>query len=319
MVNKRYRACSSSYFPDEPWDDTRPKMINTKFRPRRSSLYMPASNARALEKAKTLAADTIILDLEDAVAPEAKDEARNQACTALATGGYGTREMVVRVNAMDTPWFAQDMQSICDSKANAVLVPKVCSAADIAEISATMDRENGGGEMKLWAMIEMPLAVLNLAEIGAMADSTRLSAFVLGFNDLAKEMRAEPDASRSIFMTALSQTIMTARAHDLVALDSVYNDFTDPAGLEKECRQAKAFGFDGKTLIHPVQIDITNREFSPDNGKIAEAQAIIAAFKDPKNSGKGAISIDGKLTELLHLEQAKQTIALAGAITGVSQ
>ena len=293
-------------------------MTDKIFRPRRSTLYMPASNARALEKAKTLAADAIIFDLEDAVSPDFKDSARNQACEALAMGGYGTREMVVRVNAMDTPWFAQDMQSICASKADAILVPKVCSAADIIEINAIMDRENSGGDMQLWAMIEMPLAVLNIAEIGAMAKSTRLSAFILGFNDLAKEMRAEPDASRAIFLPAMAQTVMAARAHGLIALDSVYNDFNNPAGLEQECQQAKAFGFDGKTLIHPAQIDITNREFSPDDSIIAEAKAIIAAFEDPENAGKGAISINGKLTELLHLEQARETLALAGALTGTA-
>ncbi|MEH6758537.1 MAG: CoA ester lyase [Parasphingorhabdus sp.] len=294
-------------------------MTNTNSRPRRSSLYMPASNARALEKAKTLAADTIILDLEDAVAPEFKDSARDQACEALALGDYGAREMVIRVNAVDTPWFAQDMKSVCASKADAILVPKVCSAADIIEINAIMDRENSGGPMKLWAMIEMPLAILNIAEIAGMAHSTRLSGFILGFNDLAKEMRAEPDASRAIFLPAMAQTIMAARAHGLIALDSVYNDFNDPAGLAQECQQAKAFGFDGKSLIHPAQIDIANREFAPDDNKIAEAKAIIAAFSDPENAGKGAISINGKLTELLHLEQAKETLALAGAIEGASE
>ena len=278
---------------------------------------MPASNARALEKAKTLAADTIILDLEDAVAPDFKDSARDKAFEALETGGYGTREMVVRLNAMDTPWFVDDMQRICSSKANAILVPKVRSANDIIEISRSMDRAGAGEGLQLWAMIEMPIAVLNIAAIAEAATSTRLTTFVMGFNDLAKEMRAEQD--RGLFMPAIAQTIMAGRAFGLNILDSVYNDFNDPAGLEQECRQARAFGFDGKTLIHPSQIDIANREFAPDENKIAEAHAIIAAFKDPENAGKGAITVNGKMTELLHLQQAEQTIALAGAIKAASR
>lgn len=278
---------------------------------------MPASNARALEKAKTLAADTIILDLEDAVAPDSKDSARDSAFEALEAGGYGTREMVVRLNAMDTPWFADDMQRICASKADAILVPKIRSAADIQEISGAMDRAGAGAGLKLWAMIEMPIAVLNIAAIAEAATSTRLTTFIMGFNDLAKEMHAEQD--RALFVPAIAQTIMAGRAYGLNILDSVYNDFNDPAGLEQECRQAKAFGFDGKTLIHPSQIDIANRAFAPDESKIAEANAIIAAFKDPENAGKGAITVNGKMTELLHLQQAEQTIALAAAIKAASQ
>lgn len=292
-------------------------MIETSFHPRRSCLYMPASNARALEKAKTLPADTIILDLEDAVAPDAKDDARDAACNALADGAYGKREMVVRVNAMDTPWFADDMKSISASKASAILVPKVCSAADIVKISEIIDGENASDGLQLWAMIEMPMAVLNIAQIAETASSTRLTTFVMGFNDLAKEMRAEQD--RTLFTPAIAQTIMAGRAFGLNILDSVYNDFKDPDGFEQECRQAKAFGFDGKTLIHPSQIDIANRTFAPDHNKITEAQAIISAFKDPSNAGKGVITVDGKMTELLHLQQAEQTIALAEAIAAASQ
>ncbi|GAA0467215.1 CoA ester lyase [Parasphingorhabdus litoris] len=286
-------------------------MTDTNFRPRRSCLYMPASNARALEKAKTLPADTIILDLEDAVAPDAKDAARDAACKALSQGGYGKREMVVRINAMDTPWFAEDMKSLCNSNANAILVPKVRSADDIVEISGMIE-----GDLQLWAMIEMPIAVLNIASIAQTAAKTRLKTFVMGFNDLAKEMRAEQD--RNLFMPAIAQTIMAGRAFGLNILDSVYNDFKDPIGFEQECRQAKTFGFDGKTLIHPAQIDIANREFAPDDQKIAEAKAIIAAFQDPANDGKGVITVDGKMTEILHLRQAEQTIALAEAIASAS-
>lgn len=292
-------------------------MTDTNFRPRRSCLYMPASNARALEKAKTLPADTIILDLEDAVAPDAKDDARDAACNALTQGGYGKREMVVRLNAMDTPWFAQDMKNVCASKANAILVPKIRSAGDIVEISRVMDEAGGSEGLSLWAMIEMPIAVLNIAQIAETAESTRLTTFVMGFNDLAKEMRAEQD--RALFTPAIAQTIMAGRAFGLNILDSVYNDFKDPAGFEQECRQARAFGFDGKTIIHPAQIDIANREFAPTETKIAEARAIIAAFEDPINQGKGVITVDGKMTELLHLEQARQTVALAEAIAAAAK
>lgn len=292
-------------------------MTETNFRPRRSCLYMPASNARALEKAKTLPADTIILDLEDAVAPDAKDDARDAACSALADGSYGKREMVVRVNAMDTPWFADDMKSICASKADGILVPKILSAADIVEVSEIINGENASDSLQLWAMIEMPIAVLNIAQIAETASSTRLTTFVMGFNDLAKEMRAEQD--RTLFTPAIAQTIMAGRAFGLNILDSVYNDFKDPDGFGQECRQAKAYGFDGKTLIHPAQIDIANREFAPDENKITEALAIIAAFKDTANAGKGVITVDGKMTELLHLQQAEQTIALAEAIAAASQ
>ncbi|MEW4467871.1 CoA ester lyase [Parasphingorhabdus sp. JC815] len=291
-------------------------MTNSSFRPRRSCLYMPASNTRALEKAKTLPADTILFDLEDAVAPDVKDKARDQAVEAVNSGGYPKRELVVRVNATDTPWFTRDMESICASKADAVLVPKIRSAADITEISTIIDRGNNGGHIQLWAMIEMPLAILNIAEIAKAATSTRLTTFIMGFNDLAKEMHAEQD--RALFIPAIAQTIMAGRAYGLNILDSVYNDFNDPVGFEQECRQAKAFGFDGKTLIHPAQIDIANREFAPDEDKIAEAEAIIAAFKEPENAGKGAITVNGKMTELLHLHQAEQTIAMAQAIKSAS-
>lgn len=292
-------------------------MTKTPFQPRRSCLYMPASNARALEKAKTLAADTIILDLEDAVAPDAKIGARDAACVALVEGGYGQREMVVRVNAMDTSWFTDDIKSICASKADGILVPKIHNAADIVKISEIIDREGAHGDLQLWAMIEMPIAVLNIARIAETASATRLTTFVMGFNDLAKEMRAEQD--RALFTPAIAQTIMAGRAFGVNILDSVYNDFKDPEGFEQECRQAKAFGFDGKTLIHPAQIDIANREFAPHEDKITEAMAIIAAFKDPANAGKGVITVNGKMTELLHLQQAEETIALADAIAAASQ
>ncbi len=292
-------------------------MTDPRYRPRRSCLYMPASNTRALEKAKTLLADTIIFDLEDAVAPDAKEEARINACAALRSGAYGDRELVIRINAMDTPWFAEDLKQACLNQADAVLVPKILNADDIVRITDIMEDLNAGPDTRLWAMIEMPEAVLKLAEIAALAPQHRLTTFVMGFNDLAKEMRAEHD--RAIFAPVMTQTVIAARAYGLNVLDSVYNDFNDPDGLATECREAKKLGFDGKTLIHPVQIETANRVFAPAAEEIAAAEAIIAAFADPINAGKGVIVVDGKMTELLHLKQAKQLVATAQAIESLAQ
>ena len=278
---------------------------------------MPASNTRALEKAKSLAADTIIFDLEDAVAPAAKDGAREDACAALQSGDYGNRELVVRINAMETPWFAQDIKQACLAGADAVLVPKILSADDIIQITDFMEDMDVSLDTRLWAMIEMPEAILKLAEIAALAPQRRLTTFVMGFNDLAKEMRAEHD--RAIFGPIMTQTVIAARAYGLNVIDSVYNDFNDPDGLASECREAKKLGFDGKTLIHPAQIETANRIFAPSADQIAEAEAIIAAFADPINAGKGVIVVDGKMTELLHLKQAKQLVATAQAIETLAQ
>ncbi len=291
------------------------EMTETVYRPRRSCLYMPASNERALEKAKSLPADTIIFDLEDAVAPDAKENARRNACAALHSGDYGSRELVVRINAVETPWFIEDLRQVCLHQADAVLVPKIQSSEDIRKITDFMEDLDTDLDTKLWAMIEMPLAILNIAEIAKHGADRRLSSFVMGFNDLAKEMRAEQD--RQLFTPAMSETIMAARAYGLNVIDSVYNDFNDPDGLAAECEQARKYGFDGKTLIHPSQIDIANKAFAPNEEKIIEAKAIIAAFDDPVNAGKGVIVVDGKMTEILHLNQAKQTIAVAEAIAAL--
>lgn len=277
---------------------------------------MPASNQRALEKAKTLPADTIIFDLEDAVAPDAKEEAREHACAALRSGEYGNRELVVRINAMDTPWFAQDLKQACLSQADAVLVPKILTADDIIRITDFMEDRDASLDTRLWAMIEMPQAIMNLGEIAALGLKKRLTTFVMGFNDLAKEMRAEHD--RAIFGPVMAQAVIAARAYGLNIIDSVYNDFNDPDGLETECLEARKLGFDGKSLIHPAQIETANRAFAPHTDAIAEAETIIAAFKDPINAGKGVIVVNGKMTELLHLKQAKQLVATARAIDALT-
>lgn len=286
----------------------------TAFRPRRSCLYMPGANGRALEKAKGLAADTLILDLEDAVAPDAKDEARDAVCAALAAGGYGPRELVIRINGLDTAWGEADLVRAATAPANALLAPKVTSAEDIFRLSHAMDAAGAAPDMALWAMIEMPLAILNIAEIAAAAASSRLTTFVMGTNDLAKEMRAEPSADRAAFATALGLSVIAARAHGLTAIDGVYNDISDPEGLEAECRQGRIMGFDGKTLIHPAQLETANRIFAPDPDEIAQARAVIAAFADPANTGKGVLKVNGKMTELLHLDQARRAVAVAEAI-----
>ena len=292
-------------------------MTDIKYRPRRSCLYLPASNKRALEKAKALPADAIIFELEDAVGPDAKEDNRENAKAALQSGDYGNRELVVRINAMDTPWFAQDLKQACLSKADAVLVPKILNAEDIVQITDFMEDQDASLDIQLWAMIEMPQAILKLAEIAALGRQRRLTTFVMGFNDLAKEMRADHD--RAIFGSVMTQTVIAARAYGLNVLDSVYNDFHDPDGLAAECMEAKKLGFDGKTLIHPAQIETANRVFAPSADAITEAEAIIAAFADPINAGKGVIVVDGKMTELLHLKQAKQLVATARTIATLAQ
>ncbi len=281
----------------------------TASRPRRSALYMPASNAKAIEKARSLSCDVIILDLEDAVAPEAKETAREQAVQAVKDGGFGRRELVIRVNGADTPWGEADLRAAAAARPDAILVPKVNSAADIAAYSAPLHEDTA-----LWAMIETGRAIFNVESIAAAAATTQLAAFVMGVNDLAKETRAHITPGREAFHAALSLSVMAARIHGLTILDGVPNDIEDLNALEAVCRQGVEFGFDGKTLIHPKQIDICNLVFSPTPGEVDFARAVIAAFALPENLGKGAIRVEGKMTELLHLEQAKRLVAVADAI-----
>jgi citrate lyase subunit beta / citryl-CoA lyase len=280
---------------------------------------MPASNARAIEKARNITADVIILDLEDAVAPNTKIEARASACRAAAEGGFGPRELVIRTNALDTVWGHDDLRAAATSGADALLVPKVTSATDIQAIHDAMDVAGAPANMALWVMIEMPLAILNIAEIARAALTTRLTALVIGTNDLAKELHAQntPDPNavpRAAFQNALQMSVTAARAYGLSAIDGVFNDITDLAGLEQECLQGRMFGYDGKTAIHPAQLDLCNRIFSPCEEEIAQARAIIAAFAAPENAGQAVIKVGGKMAELLHLEQAQQTVAIAEKI-----
>ncbi len=284
-------------------------------RPRRSCLYMPGANAKALEKAKTLAADVLLLDLEDSVAPEAKADARAAVAAAVKAGGYGKREVIVRVNALSTPWGADDIAAIGPSAPDGILAPKVESAAQVAALDAAMTKAGFAADASLWAMIETPRAIFNAHEIALAAARTRLKVFVMGLNDLAKETRARAGKDRAPFFAAMSLAVMAGRAEGVTVIDGVYNDIADAAGFEAECRQGLEFGFDGKTLIHPSQIDACNAVFAPTGEEVSRAQAVIAAFALPENAGKGVIKVDGRMTELLHLEEAKRLIAIAEAIS----
>lgn len=290
-------------------------MATPRIRPRRSCLYLPSGNARAIEKAKDLPADVLIFDLEDAVLPEAKDAARVAACAAVSSGGYGNREIIVRINSLDTAWAAKDITASVAAGPDGILLPKVQSAADILQTDAAMTAAGADAMMGLWAMIEMPRAILNIAEIAAASSHTRLCGFVMGTNDLAKEMRASNTPDRAAFQTALSMTVMAARSYGLIAIDTVYNDYKDNAGCEAECQQGRILGFDGKTLIHPAQIDIANRIFAPTPEELQAAKDITAAFALPENQGRGVITVNGKMTELLHLEQAMALLSQHNSTT----
>jgi citrate lyase subunit beta/citryl-CoA lyase len=286
--------------------------MTTAARPRRSVLYMPASNLKALEKARTLPCDAVILDLEDAVAPEAKEAAREQAVAAVKEGGFGRREVIVRCNGLDTPWGKDDLAAACAAGPDAILVPKVNSAKDVAAYDAAISA--APAHTALWAMIETCRAVFALDQIAAASKNSRMTTWVMGTNDLAKEMRCRQTPGREPFLGILSLSVAAARAYGLTIIDGVFNGIEDEAGLEAVCEQGVDFGFDGKTLIHPKQIDICNRVFSPSEAEVAWSRAVIEAFKLPENAGKGAIRVEGRMAELLHLAQAERLVAVAEAI-----
>jgi citrate lyase subunit beta/citryl-CoA lyase len=289
-------------------------------RPRRSVLYMPGANARALEKAKTLPADALILDLEDAVAPDAKAQARAQVANAVNGGGYGLREIVIRINSLDSPWGADDLKAAVGAGPDAILIPKAASGDDIARASAAMRQAGAGDAMQLWAMIETPIAILKAGEIAAAAGhaGSRLAVLVMGLNDLVKETGASLDGGRTAALYWLSAALTAARAHGLTILDGVYNNFRDMEGYAVECRHGRALGFDGKTLIHPDQVALANEVFSPPAADVEFARKIIAAFDQPENKGKGVINLEGRMVELLHADIARRTVAIADAISSRS-
>lgn len=277
-------------------------------RPRRSALYLPASNPKALAKSRDLAADVVILDLEDAVAPENKAEARDAAVSAVREGGFGRRELVVRANALATPWGTDDLAAIAGAGPDAVLVPKVSSPEEVRAYNAALAA--APASTALWIMIETCACLPRLHELAACSADTRLRGFVMGTNDLAKEMRARLTPARTPFHPALAMAVAAARASGLIALDGVCNEFRDLDAFRAEALQGLEFGFDGKTLIHPDQIEPCNAVFSPSADEIAWALAIETAFALPGNAGKGAIKVDGRMVELLHLEQARRTLEI---------
>jgi len=280
-------------------------------RPRRSVLYMPGANTRALEKAKSLPADSLILDLEDAVAPDAKAQAREHIRAALDTG-FGYRETVIRINGLNTQWGLDDLKAFADTKADAILLPKVESAAQIQEVANLLKQFHANNIMKIWAMIETPLAIFKLPEIASA--HPLLETLVLGTSDLVKDLHARHTPSRVETQTALSLSVLAARAHHLCVLDGVHLSLDDEDGLKQSCIQGRDMGFDGKTLIHPSQIKIANDIFGPSPEEIDEAWQRIAAYETAIKSGAGIAVLNGKLIEELHIQDAKRILALANAI-----
>ena len=291
-------------------------MAELAARPRRSVLYMPGSNARALEKAREIPADALILDLEDAVAPDAKEEARAQVCAAAKQRGYGKREIAIRVNGLDTPWGLADIEAAVAAGPDAILVPKINSAADVERAEHALSEAGARGGIQLWCMIETPLAMLNIQAIAAKArePGSRMSVWVMGTNDIAKELRAAHTPDRVPMLASLGLALIAARAYGLVILDGVYNDIRNEDGFAAICEQGRDMGFDGKTLIHPSQVGPCNTIFSPDPETVAFARKTIEAFELPENKGKGVLKVDGKMVEILHAEIAKRTVAIADAI-----
>ncbi|MBM9503863.1 CoA ester lyase [Streptomyces sp. KK5PA1] len=275
---------------------------------------MPGANERALEKAKSLPADALILDLEDSVAPDAKEEARKRVAAAVAAGGYGHREVTVRVNAPGTPWHEEDLRAAAEAGPDAVVVPKVDSPTTVRQVEAALAAAGAPDSTAIWAMIETPAAILDAAAIASA--SQRLTVLVMGTNDLAKELRAEPVPGRTPLLTALSLALLAARASGTAILDGVYNDVQDLSGFEAETLQGRQMGFDGKTLIHPRQVEPCNAIFSPAEEDIARARRIIQAFEDATSQGRGVVTVDGRMIEHLHVEEARRVLALAEAIAG---
>jgi citrate lyase subunit beta/citryl-CoA lyase len=289
----------------------------TDLRLRRSVLYMPGSNQRALDKAKTLAADSLILDLEDAVAPDAKDLAREQVCAAVKAGGYGAREIAIRVNAPQTPWGEADLKAAIEAGPDAILMPKVSSTAVLESIANRLEALEAPEHIAIWAMIETPAAILNIKEIAAgrrLVPGSRLSCLVLGTNDLAKDTWAQIVKGRAPMMPWIMFALAAARAEGLAILDGVFNDIEDVEGCREECRQSRDLGFDGKTIIHPSQIEPANTCFAPTAEEVARARKVIAAFDLPENLRRGAIKVDGRMYERQHIGMARRAVAWHEAI-----
>jgi len=276
-------------------------------------LYLPASNERALAKAKTLPVDALILDLEDAVAPDAKVQARENACAAARSGEYGRRELTIRVNAAGTEWHEEDLRAVCAEGPDAVVVPKVGSAAEVRALVAAMEAAGAPDRTRLWAMVETPAAMLHCEEIAAASD--RLAVLVMGTNDLAKELHAEHVPGRQPLLTGLSLCLLAARATGTVILDGVYNDVRDAEGFAAECRQGRELGFDGKTLVHPGQVEECNAQFAPSEAAVADARGVLEAWR--AGAGSGVVTHNGRMVEALHVETAERVLAVHEAITSL--
>lgn len=288
--------------------------MTQEFRPRRSVLYMPSSNERALEKAKTIPCDGLILDLEDAVAPDAKPAAREAACAAVTSGEYGKRELTIRVNGADTEWHEADLTAACAAGPDAIVVPKVDSAEAVHALVASMERHGAPERTTLWAMIETPHAMLHAEEIGAASD--RLTVFVIGTNDLAKELYAEHVPGRQPLLAGLGLALLAARATGKAIVDGVYNDVKNTDGFLTECRQGREMGFDGKTLIHPGQVEGANQAFAPSEQAVVDARGMIDAWESGK--GSGVVTYNGRMVENLHVESARRTLSIHDAIAALS-
>ena len=288
--------------------------MNTSYRPRRSVLYMPAANERALEKAKDIPADALIFDLEDAVSPESKEIARGHACAAVASGEYGTRELTIRCNGLDTPWGSDDILAAAAVAPAAVVTPKVNGPEYLDEVSALLDEGGAPDSTRIWAMVETPVGIL---EVGRIAQHERMAVMVMGTNDMAKELRATITPDRQALLPHLAKCLLSARAANIAILDGVYNDIKDDAGFASVCRQGAQMGFDGKTLIHPNQVAPPNDIFSPSLDELDFHQRVIEEFETAEKEGRGVLTVDGKMIENLHVEEARRALAVAEAIAAL--
>ena len=286
----------------------------TDLRPRRSVLYMPAANERALEKAQTIPSDALIFDLEDAVAPDAKEQARLNAVAAARSGAYGRREITIRCNGLDTAWGAADIAAAATSTAAAVVIPKVSSIATLEAVSCALDAAGAPAEMRIWAMVETPTAIFDLRAIAA---HPRVNVLVMGTNDLAKELRAAQVPGRAPLLPHLATALLGAREAGVSILDGVFNDVKDPEGFRAECIAGAQMGFDGKTLIHPSQVEPCNDVWAPTEAEIDHARRVIAAFDEAVADGRGVVTVDGRMIENLHVENARRTLAVADAIASL--
>jgi citrate lyase subunit beta/citryl-CoA lyase len=288
-------------------------------RPRRSVLFMPGSNARALDKARNLPSDGVILDLEDSVAPDAKPMARDQIAAAVAAKGFGKREIIIRINNLESPWWEDDLAMASAARPDGILVPKISSPDDVKKLEERLRGHKADSAVSLWAMIETPLGILSAQQIAATAreGDRRLAGFVMGPNDIARETRMRMLPGRAAMLPLFTHCILAARAYGLEILDGPYNDISDVAGFAKECAQGRDMGFDGKTLIHPGQIGAANAAYTPPAEEVARARKIMGVFDLPENISKGVVQLDGQMVERLHVEMAKRTIAIADAIAAL--